>query len=141
MEKKLFTVVREDKSVNGREFTKVKVVVNMPILTKEVGTEIFGVEPTPGFRIIFQFNGKIKKIAWPVRFIDGNLVFSPLNDFRSKNPDEERPMLEFGGGDSFRNVFKDDPNYEAKVNLQDVQCFYDSTKFNFEVSTDKLFEI
>ena len=143
MSQKLYKLIYEDHEINGRAFTKVKMEVLVEYLSAAVVEPITGTKPTPGFRFNFFFNGKSHTIAYPLRHVDWTKdpVFKPLNEYKSKNPDETRLMIEFGGGDSFRNVFKDDPNYDDKIHLRDCICYYESSKLNFKVQVDKLVEM
>lgn len=138
---KLYKLVYEDHEVNGREFTKVKMLALDDFLTEEILKPVIGTKPTPGFHLNFMFNGKSHPIVYPIRHFNGTIpAFRPMNEYKSNNPNETRKVIEFSG-DSFRNVFKDDPNYDDKIHLKDCLCFYESTTMNFTIPVEKLVEI
>lgn len=140
MAQKLFKLIYEDREVNGREFTKVKMLVLVENLTDEIIKEVTGATATPGFKLNFRFNEKPHVIAYPVRSNNGEKVYKPMNNYRSNDPNEERPMIEFSG-DCIRNVFKGDPNYDDKIHLKDCFCTYESTLLLFDMPVEKLVEI
>lgn len=140
MEQKIFKLIYEDHKVGDKEFTKVKMLVQIENLTDELIREFANVKATPGFKINFRFNEKSHILAYPIRSNNGEKVYRPMNDYKSNNPEEERKMVEFGG-DSFRNVLKSDPNYEDKIHLKDCICFYESTKLCFTIPIERIVEI